>query len=88
MKLVKKPMLMLHAELDNYAPTIDCINYVKLLKENGNDIELKIYKGAHHGFIKVQETKVFQISEILNIVSLVMLLMRDTGFTITKNGKI
>jgi len=59
MKLVKKPMLMLHAELDNYAPTIDCINYVKQLKENGNDIELKIYKGAHHGFIKVQETKVF-----------------------------
>ena len=58
MKLVKKPMLMLHAELDNYAPTIDCINYVKQLKENGNDIELKIYKGAHHGFIKVQETKV------------------------------
>ena len=58
MKLVKKPMLMLHAELDNYAPTINCINYVKQLKENGNDIELKIYKGAHHGFIKVQETKV------------------------------
>ena len=59
MKLVNKPMLMLHAELDNYAPTIDCINYVKQLKENGNNVELKIYKGAHHGFITVKETKVF-----------------------------
>ena len=58
MKLVNKPMLMLHAELDNYAPTIDCINYVKQLKENGNPVELKIYKGAHHGFITVKETKV------------------------------
>jgi len=59
MKLVNKPMLMLHAELDNYAPTIDCINYVKQLQENGNPVELKIYKGAHHGFITVKETKVF-----------------------------
>ena len=59
MKLVNKPMLMLHAELDNYAPTIDCINYVKQLKENGNPVDLKIYKGAHHGFITVKETKVF-----------------------------
>ena len=28
------------------------------LKENGNNVELKIYKGAHHGFITVKETKV------------------------------
>ena len=57
-KLVDKPMLMLHAELDNYAPTIDCIEYVKLLKQNGNNVDLKIYKGAHHGFITVKETEV------------------------------
>jgi dienelactone hydrolase len=55
MKLVNKPMLMLHAEFDDYAPTIDCINYVKKLKENGNSVELKIYKGAYHGFIRVRE---------------------------------
>lgn len=57
-KLVDKPILMLHAELDNYAPIGDCIEYVKLLKENGNNIDLKIYKGAHHGFITVKETEV------------------------------
>ena len=55
MKLVNKPMLMLHAELDDYAPTIDCINYVKKLQEHGNSVELKIYKGAHHGFIKIMK---------------------------------
>ena len=55
MKLVNKPMLMLHAELDDYAPTIDCINYVKKLQEHGNSVELKIYKGAHHGFVKIME---------------------------------
>ena len=55
MKLVNKPMLMLHAEFDDYAPTIDCINYVKKLKENENPIELKIYKGAYHGFVSARE---------------------------------
>ena len=55
MKLVNKPMLMLHAEFDDYAPIIDCINYVKNLKENENPIELKIYKGAYHGFVSVRE---------------------------------
>ena len=55
MKLTNKPMLMLHAEFDDYAPTIDCINYVKKLQENGNSVELKIYKGAHHGFIKIMK---------------------------------
>ena len=55
MKLVNKPMLMLHAELDDYAPTIDCINYVKKLQEHGNSVELKIYKGAHHGFVKIMK---------------------------------
>ena len=59
-RIVNKPMLMLHAEFDDYAPTIDCINYVKQLKENGNNVELKIYKGAHHGFIKVQERKFYE----------------------------
>ena len=55
MKLVNKPMLMLHAEFDDYAPTIDCINYVKKLQEHGNSVELKIYKGAHHGFVKIMK---------------------------------
>ena len=59
-KIVNKPMLMLHAEFDDYAPTIDCINYVKKLKENQNDVKLKIYKGAHHGFIKVQDRQYFE----------------------------
>ena len=59
-RIVNKPMLMLHAEFDDYAPTIDCINYVKKLKENNNTVELKIYKGAHHGFIKVQERKFYE----------------------------
>ena len=59
-RIVNKPMLILHGEFDDYAPTIDCINYVKQLKENGNSVELKIYKGAHHGFIKVQERKFYE----------------------------
>ena len=46
MKLVNKPMLMLHAEFDDYAPTIDCINYVKKLKENENSVELNEWKYA------------------------------------------
>ena len=58
MKLVNKPMLMLHAEFDDYAPTIDCIKYVKKLKENENPVELKIYEGAYHGFISVKEKEV------------------------------
>ena len=33
MKLVNKPMLMLHAEFDDYAPIVDCINYVSKLKQ-------------------------------------------------------
>ena len=61
-KIVNKPMLMLHAEFDDYAPTIDCINYVKKLKDNGNEVDLKIYKGAHHGFIKVQERQYFEFT--------------------------
>tara|TARA_Y100000590_G_scaffold254849_1_gene286161 strand:- start:378 stop:1613 length:1236 start_codon:yes stop_codon:yes gene_type:complete len=83
MKLVKKPMLMLHAELDNYAPTIDCINYVKQLKENGNDIELKIYKGAHHGFIKVQETKV--LSDVGNFIQCKSGYVTDEGYWFYNN---
>jgi len=82
-KLVKKPMLMLHAELDNYAPTIDCINYVKQLKENGNDIELKIYKGAHHGFIKVQETKV--LSDVGNFIQCKSGYVTDEGYWFYNN---
>ena len=61
-KIINIPMLMLHAEFDDYAPTIDCINYVKKLQNNGNKIDLKIYKGAHHGFIKVQERQFFEFT--------------------------
>jgi|TARA_B100002003_G_scaffold110431_1_gene102198 dienelactone hydrolase len=51
LSMTNKPMLMLHAELDDYAPTKDCIDYVSKLKKNGTPIELKIYKNAHHGFV-------------------------------------
>tara|TARA_B100001123_G_scaffold407829_1_gene500389 strand:+ start:505 stop:1755 length:1251 start_codon:yes stop_codon:yes gene_type:complete len=66
MKLVNKPMLMLHAEFDDYAPTIDCINYVKKLKENKNLVELKIYKGAYHGFVSVREKEKEFLSDVGN----------------------
>ena len=53
MEMTKAPIKMIIAEMDDYAPAIDCIEY-------GPEIgEIKIYNGAHHGFINTNQKKEF-----------------------------
>jgi len=85
MKLVNKPMLMLHAEFDDYAPTVDCINYVKKLKENNNRVELKIYKGAYHGFVSVREKEKEFLPDIGNFINCEPGYITDEGYWFYNN---
>ena len=85
MKLVNKPMLMLHAEFDDYAPIVDCINYVKKLKENKNPVELKIYKGAYHGFVSVREKEKEFLPDIGNFINCEPGYITDEGYWFYNN---
>ena len=47
---VEKPVRIFHGSEDNYNPIATCREYVKQLKEKGNDIVLYEYANAHHVF--------------------------------------
>ena len=66
-KIVNKPMLMLHAEFDDYAPTIDCINYVKKLQNNGNKIDQRFTKVLIMDLLKFKIMKYLRKKKIINI---------------------
>ena len=53
MEMTKAPIKMIIAEMDDYAPAIDCIKYGPKIGE------IKIYKGAYHGFINATQKKDF-----------------------------
>ena len=55
------PVEMVLAELDDYAPAKDCIEYAPTIGA------LKIYEGAHHGFINARTVK--RLPEVGNFVS-------------------
>jgi dienelactone hydrolase len=48
--IVNKPVRIFHGGADNYNPVASCRSYVKRLKDNGKDVELYEYEGAHHVF--------------------------------------
>lgn len=47
---VNRPIRIFHGEADNYNPIAPCRNYVKRLKNNGKDVVLHEFAGAHHVF--------------------------------------
>jgi dienelactone hydrolase len=47
---VSAPMLILIGEQDDYTGVKACADYVARMRAAGAPVELKIYKGAHHGF--------------------------------------
>jgi len=61
MKHTGSPVEMVVAELDDYAPAKDCIEYAPTIGT------LNIYEGAHHGFINGRAVK--RLQEIGNFVS-------------------
>ena len=42
-------------ELDEWTPAEPCIDLVGLMQENGIDIDITVYEGAHHSFDRDQE---------------------------------
>ena len=47
---VSVPILMLIGERDDYTGVKSCSAYAERIRAAGGKVELKIYKGAHHGF--------------------------------------
>jgi dienelactone hydrolase len=44
------PILVLIGEADNYTGVKNCAAYVERIRAAGGNAEMKLYKGAHHGF--------------------------------------
>jgi dienelactone hydrolase len=48
--IVDKPIHIFHGSADNYSPVAPCRGYVKRVRNNGKNIVLHEYAGAHHVF--------------------------------------
>jgi dienelactone hydrolase len=48
--VVNKPIHIFHGSADNYAPVAPCRGYVSRVRNNGKNIVLHEYAGAHHVF--------------------------------------
>jgi len=46
----ERPIRIYHGGADNWAPIEPCRKYVERLRENGKDVQLMEYQGAHHVF--------------------------------------
>ena len=46
----ERPIRIYHGAADNWAPIEPCRKYVERLRENGKDVQLIQYQGAHHVF--------------------------------------
>ncbi|MFQ5914182.1 MAG: dienelactone hydrolase family protein [Nitrospinota bacterium] len=44
------PLLLLLGELDDWTPSMPCVEGAKQLREDGRTVVWKVYPGAHHGF--------------------------------------
>lgn len=54
------PMFFMLAELDDLVPAQFCVDYAERLRAAGNaKIEVKVYKGAHHGWEKISARPFF-----------------------------
>jgi dienelactone hydrolase len=54
------PMYFMLAELDDLTPAQFCVEYAERLRAAGNaKIEVKVYKGAHHGWEKISAKPFF-----------------------------
>jgi dienelactone hydrolase len=49
-KLKPAPVRMHHGESDDYVPAAACIAYAERLKAAGRDVQITVYKDAHHVF--------------------------------------
>ncbi|MBL95884.1 MAG: hypothetical protein CMF70_11360 [Magnetovibrio sp.] len=48
----RAPVLILAGEKDDYTEAKFCIEYVDRMRKAGHNIHIKVYKGAHHGWVK------------------------------------
>jgi dienelactone hydrolase len=54
------PMFFMLAELDDQTPAAPCVEHAERLRKAGNSrIEVKVYKGAHHGWERLGASAIF-----------------------------
>lgn len=80
------PMFFMLAELDDLTPAQFCVEHAERLRTNGNSkIEVKVYKGAHHGWEKIS-AKPFFDPKFAN-TSRCRVSFDDDGAALTPDGK-
>ena len=52
------PIHILIGEIDEWTPSQPCLELVDLLDDNGTDIDITVYEGAHHSFDRDEEVVV------------------------------
>ena len=57
-EFTQAPIHILIGELDEWVPADACVDLTNLMKENGIDTDITIYKGAHHSFDRDEDIMV------------------------------
>jgi dienelactone hydrolase len=80
------PMLMLLGESDDYTGLKPCAEYAERMRKAGAKVELKTYKGAHHGFDG--EGAPAKLSSAQNFSDCVMTIEDDGKTILAKTGAV
>ena len=58
LEFTDSPIHIQIGELDEWTPAEPCIDLVELMQDNGIDIDITVYKGAHHSFDRDSDIKI------------------------------
>ena len=79
------PLLMLVGENDDYTGVKPCADYADRIRKAGGSAELKVYKGAHHGFDGAGA--VAKAPSVQNFRDCVMMIEDDGRTVLAKTGQ-